>query len=207
MLDDEAKKIIEAEERYRHEITQTLRSGIDSFEQSALNLEHSIWGKILEILNSNFGLWFLSSVFITGGAAMYQITQHHFEVKMSREKEVITCEFEIANRLNSMKFLIKRAKTNAEAKFALTPITDSFGAVSTEYEHVNIAVLYFKVFQLTGLRNAEMEGYVKALEEKNLAIHLANPTAPFDEDERKNLLEMISALQRYESDQINHRKN
>jgi hypothetical protein len=126
---------------------------------------------------------------------------------MSREKEVITCEFEIANRLNSMKFLIKRAKTNADAKFALTPITDSFGAVSTEYEHVNIAVLYFKVFQLTGLRNAEMEGYVKALEEKNLAIHLANPTAPFDEDERKNLLEMISALQRYESDQINHRKN
>ena len=207
MLDDEAKKIIEAEERYRHEITQKLRSGIDSFEQSALNLEHSIWGKVLEILNSNFGLWFLSSVFITGGAAMYQITQHHFEVKMSREKEVITCEFEIANRLNSMKFLIKRAKTNAEAKFALTPITDSFGAVSTEYEHVNIAVLYFKVFQLTGLRNAEMEGYVKALEEKNLAIHLANPTAPFDEDERKNLLEMISALQRYESDQINHRKN
>jgi hypothetical protein len=207
MLDDEAKKIIEAEERYRHEITQKLRSGIDSFEQSALNLEHSIWGKVLEILNSNFGLWFLSSVFITGGAAMYQITQHHFEVKMSREKEVITCEFEIANRLNSMKFLIKRAKTNADAKFALTPITDSFGAVSTEYEHVNIAVLYFKVFQLTGLRNAEMEGYVKALEEKNLAIHLANPTAPFDEDERKNLLEMISALQRYESDQINHRKN
>jgi len=207
MLDDEAKKIIEAEERYRHEITQKLRSGIDSFEQSALNLEHSIWGKVLEILNSNFGLWFLSSVFITGGAAMYQITQHHFEVKMSREKEVITCEFEIANRLNSMKFLIKRAKTNADAKFALTPITDSFGAVSTEYEHVNIAVLYFKVFQLTGLRNAEMEGYVKALEEKNLAIHLANPTAPFDEDERKNLLEMIAALQRYESDQINHRKN
>ena len=207
MLDDEAKKIIEAEERYRHEITQKLRSGIDSFEQSALNLEHSIWGKVLEILNSNFGLWFLSSVFITGGAAMYQITQHHFEVKMSREKEVITCEFEIANRLNSMKFLIKRAKTNADAKFALTPITDSFGAVSTEYEHVNIVVLYFKVFQLTGLRNAEMEGYVKALEEKNLAIHLANPTAPFDEDERKNLLEMISALQRYESDQINHRKN
>ena len=207
MLDDEAKKIIEAEERYRHEITQKLRSGIDSFEQSALNLEHNIWGKVLEILNSNFGLWFLSSVFITGGAAMYQITQHHFEVKMSREKEVITCEFEIANRLNSMKFLIKRAKTNADAKFALTPITDSFGAVSTEYEHVNIAVLYFKVFQLTGLRNAEMEGYVKALEEKNLAIHLANPTAPFDEDERKNLLEMIAALQRYESDQINHRKN
>ena len=207
MLDDDTKKIIEAEERYRHEITQKLRSGIDSFEQSALNLERSIWDKVLEILNSNFGLWFLSSVFLTGGAALYQITQHHYEVKMSREKEIITCEFEIANRLNSMKFLIKRAKTNAEAKFALTPITDSFGAVSTEYEHVNIAVLYFKVFQLTGLRNAEMEGYVKALEEKNLAIHLANPTAPFDEDERKNLLEMIAALQRYESDQINHRKN
>ena len=207
MLDDNTKKIIEAEERYRHEITQKLRSGIDSFEQSALNLERSIWDKVLEILNSNFGLWFLSSVFLTGGAALYQITQHHYEVKMSREKEIITCEFEIANRLNSMKFLIKRAKTNAEAKFALTPITDSFGAVSTEYEHVNIAVLYFKVFQLTGLRNPEMEGYVKALEEKNLAIHLANPTAPFDEDERKNLLEMIAALQRYESDQINRRKN
>lgn len=206
MLDDETKKMIEAEEHYRHEISKKLRTSLDSFEQSAKTLEKNIWDKVLEILNSNFGLWFLSSVFITGGAALYQITQHHYEVKISREKELIACEFEIANRLNSMKFLIKKAQTNADAKFALTPITNSFGAVSTEYEHVNIAVLYFKAFQLTGTRNSQIEGYVKELEEKNLEIQLANPKAPFDETDRKNLLEIIAQLQHYESEQINSRK-
>lgn len=176
-------------------------------EQTAINLEKSFWTKASEVLNSNFGLWFLSSVFITGGAALYQNTQHHYEAKLNTQKEVITCEFEIANRLNSMKFLLLKAKTIGDAQTALTPISKSFGAVSAEYEHVNIAVLYFKIFQLTGIRDKQMGDLVKELEEINLAVQSENPKDPFIEADRKRLIEIISILQRYENQQINSRQN
>lgn len=207
MLDDEKKKLIESEEEYRHKIASKLRTEMAPIEQTAINLEKSFWTKASEVLNSNFGLWFLSSVFITGGAALYQNTQHHYEAKLNTQKEVITCEFEIANRLNSMKFLLLKAKTIGDAQTALTPISKSFGAVSSEYEHVNIAVLYFKIFQLTGIRNKQMGDLVKELEEKNLALQSENPKDPFIEADRKRLVEIISVLQHYEDQQINSRQN
>ena len=206
MLDNEKKRIIEAEEQYRHEIAEKLRSEAGFIKNEAIKIEKDFWSKASEVLNSNFGLWFLSSVFITGGAALYQIAQHHYEAKLNTQKELITCEFEIANRLNSMKFLLLRAKTNGDAQTALTAVSKSFGAVSTEYEHVNIAVLYFKIFQLTRIRDPQMEGYVKELEEKNLAIQSENPKTPFDEAARKRLIELISTLQRYEEQQIEGNK-
>jgi hypothetical protein len=105
-----------------------------------------------------------------------------------------------------MKFLLLRAKTNGDAQTALTPVNKSFGAVSTEYEHVNIAVLYFKIFQLTRIRDPQMERYVKELEEKNLAIQSENPKALFNEAVRKRLIELISTLQRFEEQQIEGNK-
>ena len=206
MLDNEKKRIIEAEEQYRHEIAEKLRSEAGFIKNEAVKIEKDFWSKASEVLNSNFGLWFLSSVFITGGAALYQIAQHHYEAKLNTQKELITCEFEIANRLNSMKFLLLRAKTNGDAQTALTAVNKSFGAVSTEYEHVNIAVLYFKIFQLTRIRDPQMERYVKELEEKNLAIQSENPKTPFDEASRKRLIELISTLQRFEEQQIEGNK-
>lgn len=202
MLDDEKKKLIEAEETYRHRIATKLRDETKSVEQAAIKLEKSFWTKASEVLNSNFGLWLLSSVFISGGATLYQITQHHYTQKLSAQKELITCEFEIANRLNSMKFLLQKAKTNGDAQHALTPITKSFGAVSIEYEHVNIAVLYFKTFQLMGVMDKNISNYVKELEEANLAIQNANPKAPLDPQERAKLLKLIDVLQRYSTEQI-----
>jgi hypothetical protein len=206
MLDNEKKKLIEEEEQYRHEIAEKLRSEAGFIKNEAIKLEKDFWSKASEVLNSNFGLWFLSSVFITGGAALYQIAQHHYEAKLNTQKELITCEFEIANRLNSMKFLLLRAKTNGDAQTALTAVNKSFGAVSTEYEHVNIAVLYFKIFQLTRISDPQMERYVKELEEKNLAIQSENPKTPFDEASRKRLIELISTLQRFEEQQIEGNK-
>jgi hypothetical protein len=206
MLNDEKKSSIEAEERYRHEIASKLRADLGAVEEDAKKLGKSFWDKAMEVLNSNFGLWFLSSVFITGGAAVYQITQHHYDAKLIRDKEIITCEFEIANRLNGMKFLLRRAKTVGEAQFALTPVTKSLGSVSPEYENVNIAVLYFKIYQLTGERDISMGDNVKELEEKNLLIQAENPKSAFDEADRKRLLEIIDALHQYDIKQIYKRK-
>lgn len=205
MLNEDRKSIIEAEERYRHEIAKKLRTDLGAVEEDAKKLGKSFWDKAMEVLNSNFGLWFLSSVFITGGAAAYQITQHHYDAKLIRDKAIITCEFEIANRLNGMKFLLLRAKNIGQAQFALTPISKSLGPVSSEYENVNIAVLYFKIFQLTGQRDVQIGDLVRELEEKNLLIQSENPKLPVDEAERKRLIEIIDALHRYEIEKINRR--
>ena len=206
MLDDQKKKLIEAEEEYRHKIAQKLHTELESAENTAIKLERTFWDKALDLANSNFGLWFLSSVVITGGAAMYQIAEHHYVEKTATKKELQTCEFEIANRLNAMKFLLQRAKTIGDAQLALTPVMKSFGAVSSEYDHVNIAVLYFKSYQLTGIRDKATEEHVKELEEINLAIQQGNPKALFDDQIRTNLLKLIDTLQKHEVVLIDSRK-
>ena len=197
MLDDEKKKLIEAEEEYRHKIAQKIKAEMHSAEQNAANLEKSIWNKTFELLNSSFGLWLLSSIFISGGAALYQITNLHYTHKLSAQKEFLTCEFEIENRLNTMDYLIKKAKTMGDAQYALTPMTKSFGAVSPEYEQVNIAGLYFKTYQLTGINNKKTEEYVKELGVLNLDVQRANPKALLDEKTRNQLLTIIEELKRH----------
>ena len=206
MLDDEKKKLIEEEERYRHKIAAKLRSEAESIEKVTKDVEKGLWSKISEVLNSNFGLWFLSSVFISGGATVYQITQHHFQQKLSTQKELITCEFEIANRLNGMKYLLEKAKTYGDAQVALTPITKSFGAVSTEYENVNIAVLYFKTYQLTGIMNKKISNSVKELEQINLYIQAQNPKTALSAEDRNKLLALIHVLQNDVNDHIDSKK-
>lgn len=206
MLDDDKKRIIEAEERYRRDISKKLNSDLSATEKNAKDLGKDIWAKLSEVLNSNFGIWLLSSVFLSGGAALYQITQHHYETKLSKEKEIISCEFEIANRLNSMKLLLLRSKTVGDAQFALTGITKSFGAVSPDYEHVNIAILYFKIYQLTGYREMKIGESVRTLEEKNLLIQGQNPKALFSEADRKQLIDLIDALHQHDVELI-HKRN
>ena len=197
MLDDQKKKLIEAEETYRHKIAQKLQADMQSAEQSVVNLEKTIWEKTFELLNSSFGLWLLSSVFLTGGAALYQTVDHHYVQKLASQKEFLTCEFEIENRLNAMKFLIKKAKTIGEAQYALTPMTKSFGAVTPEYQNVNIAGLYFKTYQLTGINNKQTEAYLKELEELNLSIQQANPKALLDDQTRDKLVKLFDTLQEH----------
>lgn len=206
MLDDDKKRLIEAEERYRHDIARNLRADLDATERDAKNLGKDIWAKVSDVLNSNFGIWFLSSVFISGGAAVYQVTQHHYEAKLHTQRQLATCEFEIANRLNAMKFLLKRSKTVGEAQYALTPVTKSLGAISPEYENVNIAVLYFKIYQLTGARDMKLANFVKELEEGNLEIQKQDPKAPFNAEEQKKMLTLIDTLHQNIVDEIYGKK-
>ncbi len=207
MLSDDKKALIEAEERYRQEVNKKLSADLSATKKDVNSLSKDLWAKVSEVLNSNFGIWFLSSVFLSGGAALYQVTQHHYETSIAKEKEIVACEFEIVNRLNHMRFLLRRATTVADAKYALTPVSKSLGAITADYENVNIAVLYFKIYQLTGFRDKRISLYIKDLEEKNLAIQAGNPKENFSEKDRKELLEIINTLDQYEIDQINSRKN
>jgi hypothetical protein len=203
MLDDDKKRLIEAEERYRRDVAKKLDSDLAATERDAKNLGKDVWAKVSEILNSNFGIWFLSSVFISGGAAVYQITQHHYEAKLETQRQLTTCEFEIANRLNAMKFLLARARTVGEAQYALTPVTKSFGAISAEYENANIAVLFFKIYQLTGYKNMKIANNVRDLEEGALVIQRQDPKDLLKEEDRKHLLGIIEVLHYFTLNEIN----
>jgi len=203
MLDDDKKRLIEAEERYRRDVAKKLDSDLAATERDAKNLGKDIWAKVSEVLNSNFGIWFLSSVFISGGAAVYQITQHHYEAKLETQRQLTTCEFEIANRLNAMKFLLARARTVGEAQYGLTPVTKSLGALSAEYENANIAVLFFKIYQLTGYKNMKIANNVRDLEEGALVIQRQDPKDLLKEEDRKSLLAIIEVLHYFTLNEIN----
>ena len=58
MLSEEKKSLIAAEERYRHEISNKLRSEIGSIGEEFQSIERTIWDKVNELLNSNVGMWF-----------------------------------------------------------------------------------------------------------------------------------------------------
>ena len=120
MLDDTKKKLIEDEERYRHKIAKKISDEATTVEKDIETSTQRIWAKIYDILNSNVGLLVLSSVFISGGAAFYQNIQHNYESRVTAQKEIISCEFEIANRLYVVKNLISHAKTVGDAIEALT---------------------------------------------------------------------------------------
>ena len=160
-----------------------------------------------KILNSNLFIWFLSSIIISGGAALYNNSQHRFELESARQKELTNCQFEIVNRLNSMIFLSKRAKTMGDMRHALSSMRKSLGPVISEYENVNIAALYFKIYQITGVRNKEIGETLIALEEWDLLSQVDDPTTLLKDADKNSILELIYSLKKYEDQQIDTQSN
>ncbi|QWE12120.1 hypothetical protein [Polynucleobacter sp. AP-Titi-500A-B4] len=155
-----------------------------------------------KLLNSNFFIWFLSSIIISGGATLYNNSQHHFEAESNKQKEINNSQFEIINRLNSMSYLMKRAKTMGDVKHALSGTHKSLGPVIPEYENVNIAALYFKIYQLSGTRNAEIGAYLRELDEFQLASQIDDPSTPLKDADKNKILNLIHNLKEYEEKQI-----
>lgn len=160
------------------------------------------WDDLNKLLNSNFFIWFLSSIIISGGATLYHISQQHFEIESNKQKEIINCQFEIVNRLNSMDYLIRRAKSMGDVKHALSGIHKSLEPVIPEYENVNISALYFKIYQLSGVRNAEIGSYLRELDEWQLSSQIDDPSIPLQDTNKTKLLKLIHNLKEYEEKQI-----
>lgn len=163
-------------------------------------VEHSEF--LSKLLNSNLFIWFLSSIIISGGATFYNNSQHRFELESAKQKELTNCQFEIVNRLNSMSFLLKRAKTMGDVKHALSSMRKSLGPVISEYENVNIAALYFKIYQISGVRNKEIGDNLRKLEEWDLLSQMEDPTTALKQVDQVSMLDLIHALKQYEDQQI-----
>ena len=113
--------------------------------------------------------------------------QHNYESRVTAQKEIISCEFEIANRLYVVKNLISHAKTVGDAIEALTAAKKSLGPVKPEFQNVGLAVLYFNLYQLTGNRNPSVEQDLREIERVYFSLQEQNPKAPFNEADKESM--------------------
>src|SRR3990167_8893107 len=118
MLTDDELKRIAAEEHYRHSVRKAIEAQVPP-PAPAVPEKHSFGKKLFDFFNSSVGMWLLSSVVLTGGAAMLQQIQHDHEIALKNREDLTSHRFEIQHRLDSMTFLLKRAKTIGDAKNAL----------------------------------------------------------------------------------------
>jgi hypothetical protein len=196
MLDQEKKILIEAEERYRHEIALKLRSELKSLEGEIKTAEKRIWGKIEPFLNSNLGMWLLSSVLITGGAGLYQIMQHRYEEKIHSKTQLIVLQFEIANRIENMRYFWRKATTVGDGVFALKSVFQSKTPINPDVEKINLSVLYFNLYQLIGHQNRDVLMIVRVLEDMEYELQALKPSAPLSEEIKNKGLDLIFELEK-----------
>jgi hypothetical protein len=206
MLDDEKKKIIEAEERFRHGLRLQLEAEAAKLKAEAVaagsqlkQAEKKLGGKVMEFLNSSVGMWFLSSVVITGGAAGLQQIQHHYETEQKNKSQLATYQFEIGNRIQNMKYFLRHAKTVGEAKSALGSVFKSKFPISAELEHQSLSTLYFNLHQL--IKGTEKEKNVKALavirdlEDAEILLQSRPDQDPLNAADRESFSKLISAIE------------
>lgn len=122
MLQEDKKSIIEAEERFRHEIKLKLESEfaksqptIEKIEDSAKDIEKKASSKVLDFLNSSLGMLLISSVLISGGGTLYQQAQHHYAVEQKNKEQLVAYQFEIGDRIQNMRYLLRHSKTVGDA--------------------------------------------------------------------------------------------
>ncbi|MBU3627239.1 hypothetical protein ICN48_13490 [Polynucleobacter sp. JS-Safj-400b-B2] len=195
MLDEQKKVAIKAEKRYRHDIARKLRSEAGAVEQELKAIEQGIWNKVQEFLNSNVGMWLLSSVLVTGGAGLYQTMQHRYEEKLHNKTQLITLQFEIANRIQNMRYFWRKAKTNKEGEFALRGVFQSKTPINPDVEKINLSVLYFNLYQLIGHQNQEVLEVVRKLEDMEYELQSQNPADPLSDLVKRKGLEWIGRLE------------
>jgi hypothetical protein len=206
MLDQEKIKLIEAEERFRHELRLQLESEAVKVKASAASLgsqviqaEKKLGSKVMEFLNSSVGMWLLSSVVITGGAAALQQIQHHYEVEQKNKSQLVTYQFEIGNRIQNMKYFLRHAKTVGEAKAALGSVFKSKFPISAELEHQSLSTLYFNLHQLikgtAKEKNARAMEIIRDLEDAEILLQARPDAETLNAEDRNSFNKLISAIE------------
>lgn len=205
MLSEDKKALIATEERYRHEIASKIRGELSAVEREALEVEKNIWGKINEILNSNVGMWFLSSILVTGGAGVYQAMQHHYEVKSHNRTQLTTHQFEIGNRIQNLKYFLRKATTIGDAQLALKSLFLSKTPVNPGVEKLSLSVIYFNFYQILGAQNKEVLELVRKLEDQEYLLQSQKASDPLPDVEKQKLLDWVKALEQIQIQESNTR--
>jgi hypothetical protein len=206
MLSEETKKTIEAEERFRHDLKVKLeaelasaKSAFSSLQKQVGQAEKRTASKVMEFLNSSVGTWFLSSVVITGGAAMLQQIQHNHEIEQKNKTQLIAYQFEIGTRIQNMKFFLTQAKTVGDAKVALASVFQSKFPLNPELEKQSLSALYFNLHQL--IEGSEKEktrlamAVVLDLEQAEFLLQSQKNNQLLDAKDKEKLAKLVTSIE------------
>jgi hypothetical protein len=206
MLSEETKKRIEAEEQFRHDLKIKLEAELASAKSAFASLQKDVGqaekrtaSKVMEFLNSSVGTWFLSSVVITGGAAMLQQIQHSHEIEQKNKTQLIAYQFEIGTRIQNMKFFLTQAKTVGDAKVALASVFQSKFPLNPELEKQSLSALYFNLHQL--IEGSEKEktrlamAVVLDLEQAEFLLQSQKNDQLLDANDKEKLAKLVTSIE------------
>jgi hypothetical protein len=206
MLSEETKKRIEAEEQFRHDLKVKLEAELASAKSAFASLQKDVGqaekrtaSKVMEFLNSSVGTWFLSSVVITGGAAMLQQIQHNHEIEQKNKTQLIAYQFEIGTRIQNMKFFLTQAKTIGDAKVALASVFQSKFPLNPELEKQSLSALYFNLHQL--IEGSEKEktrlamAVVLDLEQAEFLLQSQKNDQLLDANDKEKLAKLVTSIE------------
>lgn len=176
MLTDEQRRIIEAEEQLRHEVRRWLDSENPPppAPPPPPPPKEGFGKKLFDFFNSSVGMWLLSSVVLTGGAALLQNIQHNHEIAQKNREQISQHRFEITHRLDQMEFGLRRAKTVGEAKAAMDGMFKSKFPLTPELQNRSLGSLYLTMHELLSgsdqQKSEQAMNFIRRLEEAELSL-------------------------------------
>lgn len=195
-IDDTRRREIEAEEELRHQVRRRLdvEHGIVAAELAA----QGFGKKVLEFFNSTLGMWLLSSVVLTGGAALIQNIQHNHEIEQKNREQLSTQRFEVTHRLDQMEYSLRRAKTVGDAKAAMDGMFKSKFPLSPDLQNKSLGSLYLTMLQLVSgtsdKKSTEVMDFIRRLEEAELALQALPDDKPLDTEQREHLRKLLNSI-------------
>ncbi|MFO1163348.1 MAG: hypothetical protein U1E60_31245 [Reyranellaceae bacterium] len=200
MLTDEDRTRIEADERLRHAVRQNMQAGIPPAPPAPPPPKPGFGKRLMTFLNSSVGMWLLSSVLLTGGAAVLQQVQHSHEIAQKDKQELTTLRFEIEHRLGNMAFLLRRAKTVGAAKKALDGVFKSPIPLTPELQNRSLSSLFLSAYPLVHNKQKRHDAreaikLVKRLEEDELVLQGKPDDQPLSEQDRERFGKTITQIQ------------
>jgi hypothetical protein len=196
MLNDEDLRRIAAEEHFRHGVRKSIEA--EAAPPPAPPPRHGIGKRLFDFFNSSLGMWLLSSVLLTGGAAMLQQIQHNHEIAQQHRQMRLQHRYEIEHRLDTMAFQLRHATTAGAARAALEPIFKSSVPLTPELQNRSLGSLYLALqpLLLAPERHKAQQAMaiVKRLEQAELSLGSQPETQPLSADQRHQLAKLVDQI-------------
>lgn len=201
MLTDDQRRIIEAEEQVRHEVRQrlTAENAPPPAPPPPPPKPDGFGKKLFEFFNSSVGMWLLSSVVLTGGAAVLQNIQHSHEVAQKNREQLSQHRFEITHRLDQMEFGLRRAKTVGEAKAAMDGMFKSKFPLTPELQNRSLGSLYLTMHELMSgtdqQKSEQAMNFIRRLEEAELSLQAeTDDNDKLDEKQKEHMHKLVKSI-------------
>jgi hypothetical protein len=198
-MGEDRRRQIEAEEELRHAVRRRLDAehGVAPPPPPPPPSD-GIGKKIMDFLNSSVGMWLLSSVVLTGGAALIQNIQHQHEIEQKNREQLAQHKFEVTHRLDEMEYGLRRAKTVGEAKAAMDGMFKSKFPLTADLQNRSLASLYLTMLQLVNAsddkRSAQVMDFIRRLEEAELALQAEPDDKPLDAAQRDQMSKLLKSV-------------